>query len=824
VETVFGPVLITPSGPWLVLRLNSRSYEAEPERDKQALLDELTDWAVEAEADFQLLRVSRMWDAGDYVENLRRRTPRRARVELYRAMLDRQQRALERIGPSTPVAFLCVRLVDPQTDLHEKARRLFSYSPTELLERARGALRMWQPGSLDPARLSELYERARTTAERAFARLDCQLARTDEIQWLIYRCFCRSLGEPLIPGAQQAQALSPAYGFEPTVVPERGNVLRWLLEHGVERHSRYLKVSSELGDSYQAGLCAGEIKRHVPAFSRHAELMFTAVEDLPFAVDCSLSVKWVPNEIARRRWERVIARTREQAREEDEQTEGDAKDQSVRRVGLAHEAHARIEQTGEPQLEGTLSLLVGAPTLDELRRRVERLQKSFPWASHRPHGDQHELFLDHFPGQHPRVVGYERVWTCEQVGAMAPQASRQAGAETGSGIHVARSFRGRHPIAIDLREGSDTAKSPLIVLLGSLGGGKTLTLQYLEYLAFVLGGRVVDIDPKGDHRAHLLPQLQGHVQVIVIGPEPEHKGKLDPLRVAPSNERQEAAVTFLCDVLPPELGSLESQITGAVARVIDRFELAGKPGLACCVEVVKTLAESDVESEREAAYHLSQYCNAGLARLGFASVDDPPPQHASEQWTYLNIRALQRAHVQTVRSEMTSGERHGRAILQLVSLYAMRILGDERDRLKLLGFDEASFISADAVGDRLVDQLSRWGRSELAVPVLSTQLIGDVKGKENLIGQALLFAMQDEEDARRGLKLVGLDPGDDRLVENLVKRYGAGRALYRDLHHRREEIKVDLDEVDPELFAALETDPAREETFDDRDDEGELAA
>ena len=43
-------------------------------------------------------------------------------------------------------------------------------------------------------------------------------------------------------------------------------------------------------------------------------------------------------------------------------------------------------------------------------------------------------------------------------------------------------------------------------LLGSLGGGKTQTLQLLLYHALVQGARIVDIDPKGDHRFHLLPE------------------------------------------------------------------------------------------------------------------------------------------------------------------------------------------------------------------------------------------------------------------------------------------------------------------------------
>jgi hypothetical protein len=346
----------------------------------------------------------------------------------------------------------------------------------------------------------------------------------------------------------------------------------------------------------------------------------------------------------------------------------------------------------------------------------------------------------------------------------------------------------------------------------------TMFQQLLLYQAFVMGARIVDIDPKGDHRFHVVPEVSERAQVIVLGPQPEHAGKLDPLRVAPPNERHDATSTFLIDVLPPVDAKIQSAINGAISRVIERHAER-----ACCMEVIAELERGERPEEREAGYLLRQYCEAGLVRLGFAKLDDPLPAQASEQVTYLQIRALKRAHTDTVRSEMSQGQRHGRAVLQLVALYAMRILGEERDRLKILSFDEASFLSQDAVGQQLLDTLARYGRSELAVPILSTQLIGDVEKQDNLVGHWFLFGMRSREHAARRLELLDIDSDDQRLLENLTERYGKGRALYRDLQGRCEEVKVDI--ADPRLFELLNTTPVEEETVaDDGDDDDELAA
>jgi hypothetical protein len=815
IQTVFGNVVLARDAgdAWAVFRVRCRSYRSEPRRKQRALVDALEGFCAAIQADFQILRVCRAWDAGEYVRALQARTARRAHVELWRAYLESQREQLERLGCWTPAVFVCVRLAAPEIDLQGRAERVFERSPAEVWRAVRGHLRSRRARSLDREALAGIYERGQVATERVLSFLDAQPARADEVQWLIRRAFCRGIGEPSIAGLDAPQALSFPDDARPRIVPEQGNVLRWLGEDGVQRHHRYVKVLSELGDSYQAGLCLGEMG-HTWPFSRAAEVMFSPVEEHG-PVDVALNVRWISNDQALRRVSHLVARTSNQLADEEQSAHG-ALDEGYRRAELAREAHARFAQTGEPLLLGTLSVICSARSLEELNGRVRGLRESFPHRLYRPLGDQLELFLQHLPCQPARTLGYERAFTCEQVGAMVPHATHEAGSSTARGLYVAYTIHGRQRVLLDLREASQSDRPPTIALTGTLGGGKTIALELLEYQAFVQGARVVDIDPKGDHRFHLLPEVAEHAQVIVLGPDPEHAGKLDPLRVAPANERHQAAASFLLDVLPPGVDvRVESAINGAIGRVINTH---GER--ACCIEVICELEAGDRLEEHEAGYLLRQYCAAGLVALGFAKLDDPLPAQAAEQVTYLQIRALKRAHVQTVRSELSQAQRHGRAVLQLVALYAMRILGEERDRLKVLSFDEASFLTQDAVGQQLLDTLVRWGRSELGVPILSTQQLGDIADQDNLIGHWFLFGMRSREHAARGLGLLDLDIDDARLLESLTERFGRGRALYRDLYHRCEEIQFD---PDPRLLELLRTTPQDEQTFaleqQPRDDE-----
>lgn len=787
IRGIRGNIIFTPNDAWACYYVRSRSYRSEPMRRKINLARELMGYARMVEADFQVLRVSRRFDPDLYVRNLRDAMPAEAHSDLWSLYLAEHHALLSGLEAWTPAVFICVRLAEPTLDFQGRAARLFERTPRESL----GALRA-QTHDRRSLHGRDLTERARTTEARIRTALDARAARYEEVQWLVRRAFCRGIGEP-------AESPEEAGGV-PHEEPERA-VRRWFLENGIRHSYRYLESTGEHGESFQAGLCLGEMG-HAGSFTRQVELMFTALDEYPWPIDASLNVRFIPNDQALRRAQHQVARTKNQL-EDEEQAASGARGEGRRRVDLSEEFHDRLSATGEPILDGTLSFMLASDSHDELEHRVRAVREGFPWPLYRPVGDQLGLWKQHLPGQPSRVRGYERPFTIEQIGAMVPHGTHEAGSSTSRALYIARTVEGKQPVFFDLREGSGTNKSPTIGLIGSPGGGKTMFLQLLLWQAFMQGARIVDVDPKGDHRFHELPEVAPHTQRIFLGPDPEHAGKLDPLRVAPVSERHDAAATFLIDVLPEEVGAdAKAAISGAISRVL------GEHGdRACCMAVVESLENGNLDTEKRAGHLLRQYCEAGIVRLGFAKLEDPLPSRAESQVVYLNVRALKRSGLATVRSEMTQSQRHGRAVLQLVALYAMRILGEERERMKILAFDEASFLTEDALGQQLLDTLTRWARSELAVPILSSQLLGDVDEQDNLIGHWFLFAMKSRDHAVRALDALELDASGP-LADALTEHYGGGRALYRDLVGRSEEIQIDLGRQG--LLEALSTTPSED--------------
>jgi hypothetical protein len=386
---------------------------------------------------------------------------------------------------------------------------------------------------------------------------------------------------------------------------------------------------------------------------------------------------------------------------------------------------------------------------------------------------------------------------------MMPTATHEAGSSTGFylGHTLSRSAR---PVRLHLREGSESDRNTAILSVGALGSGKTTLDQKLKYEGFLQGARVIDCDPKGDHRFHLLDEVAPHVECITLRPDPALRGVLDPLRVAPEHLRQDAAVSFLRDLLPGRAEpSWETAVVGAVDRVVRRARTA------TCLEVVEALRDGD-DTDRQVAKTLAVYAHSGLTQLGFADplVKLAPVGHC--QVTYLRIRDLPSPEPGVVRSEYSQAERVGEQLVRLIAMFAMHLLGAERERLKIFSFDEGWKLLKDPVGRTLLASLQRMGRSELAVPIISTQLVtdtllGERESLDNLLGAIFVFGMRSEAEAGRALALLGLDPEDRRMRQTLLE-LDAGRCLFRDHRGRVEAIQVDV--VAPALLRAFSTTPA----------------
>ncbi len=791
---------------WAAFAVEGSSYAWLGDDAKRARMLAVVGALEALEADVQILRVSRRAPSGGYVREHQvggapaaTRTHARAR----RRYVGEHAERLQAIGACEPLVYILVSLREPERDVASFVSKAAGEHPSEWLAALRRALALRHPRVMAATDL----ERARVRADRAHARLADYLpvrqARGPEMQWLVRRAFCRGIGEPVVDGLHEPRALMFERNGKALLAPLEGDVMRWC-DGLVERRGRVLRIESEVGTSWQAHLVLGALPERVQFPGARAELMFAPAESLPFPIDLSLSAGFLANEVALRLARRRIQDADQIARAESDGEQG-VSDLGYERTQDARDLLGYLQASSRPPLlRATIAIAIGASGEQELEERVEMCRRAYGEVRlHRPLGDQIQLFVQHLPGQRTRVAGYEDTLTTEQVGAMMPTATHTAGSKTG--FYLGHTLSGsRQPVRFNLREGSDSDRNATVLSIGALGSGKTTLAQKLKYEGFLMGARVIDCDPKGDHRFHLLDEVAPHVESVTLRPDRALRGMLDPLRIAPRHLCQDAAVSFLRDLLPGSAeAAWETAVVGAVDRVLRR---AREP---TCLEVVKALGEGD-ETDRKVAKTLEVYARTGLTQLGFADPAVRPPALGQRQVTYLPIRDLPGPQPGTRRSEYSQAEKVGEQIVRLIAMFAMHLMSTERERLKLFSFDEGWRLLGDPAGRALLASLQRMGRSELAVPIISTQLVtdgllGEQESLENLIGATFVFGMRAESEAARALTLLGLD-AEDRSMRQRLLEFEAGRCLFRDHRGRVEAIQVDV--VVPSLLRAFSTTPA----------------
>jgi hypothetical protein len=116
--------------------------------------------------------------------------------------------------------------------------------------------------------------------------------------------------------------------------------------------------------------------------------------------------------------------------------------------------------------------------------------------------------------------------------------TQQVGLERGVYIGHSPGAGGR-PIRYDPTTPSREARTSA-VLAGTLGSGKTVAAQLVALAAERRCSLVVDFDPKSDQGLHHIAELEGRVDALELSGDPEHRGKLDPLRLGLHRLRRRA--------------------------------------------------------------------------------------------------------------------------------------------------------------------------------------------------------------------------------------------------------------------------------------------
>jgi hypothetical protein len=789
-------ILRTPTDIWAIYELEGQSYPGLPDARKVEVGERLEALAYVLESDFQILRICRAFDAAAYERSaLTTLDPRHGRAQAFARHLAEHRSALEGRGAIRTEIYLAVRLEAGRTGAFAGLAGDLAGGWRTLADR----LGLEDGAGVGGTALEGMRAAEEVVHERVLGYLDASRIGPRRVAGLIRRAYTRGLGEPDTDEAFAPQALAflgpdGAERFRPYA----HDLLR-LHESRVTVGLRSLVVDSERGRGHQAHLVLGAMPEEAAVPGPSAELMFAPLE-LNFPVDATLSVSHLPNREARRLLSRRKVDADQIAREEEAGDHGPSVE-GAERPALARELEGVLGGGDRPPLLRTaLVLSVAAAEERELEERVERLRESYGRVQlHRPAGEQHRLFISSLPAAPFPLPEYREHLLPDQLGAMVPHAVSQVGSRAGP--YIGHTLTGsRSPVCFDLAEASQSSRPPTCLLAGSLGSGKTILLELLLWQAFLQGsGPIVDIDPKGDHRLGALPGVAELTETIELSGSDRHRGLLDPLRVGSEETREDLAYSFLTSILPgPVPAPWQTRLRTAISEAV-------AAGARNCGEVVRRLSVSGDPDAVEVARAVEIHGRGGLAKLGLGTGQESTTDPAVAEVVSLRIAGLTLPLAGTPRSELLEEERIGLAVLRLLAAYALRLCASDSGRHSVLAMDEAWALLADSQGRALLERISRLGRSQNLTPILATQMLGDASELEPLVGAFFAFGVETDDEARRALSLLRLDPGDEAARRRLIG-HRAGRCHLRDFAGQVAGIQV---EPPGWMLERLDTTPGR---------------
>jgi AAA-like domain len=661
-------------------------------------------------------------------------------------------------------------------------------------------------------------ERAALLADSLEARLGGRFglisASAGELRWVLARARKRALGdepvygpawEPLDGWAEVLRPLGDAVLNHPDDLPRTKVALRYLPVRSWTR-------DEQPETSYQAVLLASDLPA---AWIYPGGELFSRLDELPFALDWKVWLQADDNQAAQRATRKQVRQLLDQLDEREGDPVDLPTDLELARRDLIDAQAALTEHRGTPQFRVTIALVVAAPTLEELRRRIGQTKDLLD-----PGGvdvaavtaGQEPLYLATLPGMPvPADLhrDYCRVLHADGLAGLMPMATEHVGDDRGLFVGWILDAGTLRPVLLDPdpHPGHDVSKS--IAFTGVPGSGKSYAAKRCACDVLLRGGRVVALDRTAKREWSRFAAAVGG-QVVELREDTELS--LDPLRVFPNRADAERyaidALTILTGVAPRSFEGME--LTQAVRVVLSR----PTPRLLDVVDVLRARAEEEPALRYIHRQLETLAGGSGIARMLFGDGPALDLDAACIVFSAADMRLPKRG---SSPESWHLEEAAGLALLYLVAaITGITVIRDPRFGVAI--FDEAYFLTDTdhSWGLDLLVQLGRDGRKEHAALWVISQFTEDLVDPRlrGLFGYVFCGKQTTRDGAVASLELLGAEVGE-RTVKRVLHLNDRsrpdepaepkGQFLFRDSRGQIALVQFAA-ETDPERHEAYRTD------------------
>ena len=454
---------------------------------------------------------------------------------------------------------------------------------------------------------------------------------------------------------------------------------------------------------------------------------------------------------------------------------------------------------GQPLAYMSTVLAASDSELKSMRATAKRLMERYSSSGYRavrPVGDQIKCLYSFIAGGYPAAQSIE----CDPgfIAAAGPTISLEIG--DGKGFFIG--WSGASPVSWKPGYAAqELSRSNAMFISGALGGGKSLTVKYLLYLAYLAGAYLFIIDPKNNEYA-VLEEL---FPVKKIDLCPGGSAQVNPFMLSKDlRQAKSIALDYLAIALNLQDDNDARRV--AVAQVVETVGNMPpeKRNMHSSLEEFHRMARESQHEElkREAiqcALLLESIKNSSLGHLVFGTggVEE------IARVTVVNLQGLPlpRTAANLNSGRITESERQGLALLFLASTMAREVAFSlPQDVVKCEVFDEAWMLLNISEGRRVVDELIRMAaRTFGTIPILITQNTTDISELQTLknnINYVICFRAQDKTEISANLDLLGADPEEDKEgygkgVASIFPSLKTGWCIMRDAYGRIGQVYID---------------------------------
>lgn len=562
-------------------------------------------------------------------------------------------------------------------------------------------------------------------------------------------------------------------------------------------------------------------------------------QTLPFPVDVMCAQEFIDTETMKRTAQRegVRARSIDRAHHKNETIPEAAVARAITRSEQVMDEVGTGDRVTSVRSQGPVLFMVWGDTEEEAASRgaaLQALASEQQGATLSHEFGQLALARSFIPGS-PLATkeGPQIRVSLDAFGSFVPHASLTAG-DTHRGQYMGPIYGSGDLFLLDGFKGASMNMSQVMAFLGGMGGGKSHTVGSMLAWHARLGVRCVANDPSGmmERLTHVsyLRNDSRHIGLGSVKP-----GTLTPGFLVPEPSRGNYATHDDYTQAVADAQFRRVQLTEGALRGLLPYQLVTSAAVGERVVELLRDAVADVggdyglnpwdvvgrlQREGPVGQRIAKSLEASTKFRGGALIFPPRDGEAPERY----MKALMEQATLTVvsmqglpmppeagleRSAWTDEQLQAVPVMRLAAELSNMVVYSDQDE-KFIANDEAGLIGGQGAAEwgpllsRYLADSRKWNALIAIIGQNPNMLTAINEEVANQLGQIWAFRMS-EDAAAKVLRMMGLPAGYG--FESMIVDLLPGEALVRDWNKRFPVVQVDIDAMDPELVAALDTNP-----------------